>query len=140
LLLAVAFQPNTARAGLGWCAGDPVIVVDGQLVDLLVSVMIDDLLKVNGPTQIVVTVPKGIDAMLLVASPGFGYGEEVSFDQSPSLKATAEGIEMRVEVYLPASDDAMPVRLQIAPRVIGLLHPATTEDTANNWFHLETSL
>jgi hypothetical protein len=71
---------------------------------------------------------------------GFGKGEEVTFQESAKLKATEDGIEVVVKVMVPASEDDMPVRVEFAPRVVGVLQPASAEGTANEWVTLRTSL
>ncbi len=138
LLLVLATHP--AAAGVGWCRTDPVVVIDGRVADVFVSVPLDALSRVTGPTEIVITVPVGVTNTWAVPGPGFGYGEVVTFDQSPALSETAEGVEILVKVYLPATDDEMPVLVEFAPHVIGVLAPDGAEKTANTWIRLRTSL
>ncbi|CAA9562144.1 MAG: hypothetical protein AVDCRST_MAG87-1664 [uncultured Thermomicrobiales bacterium] len=136
LVLAV---PGTS-AGVGWCRDDPVVVIDGQIADIFISAKFEDLAKVNGPTQIVVSIPVGVDVALAVAGPGFGHGEHISFAESESLKVTSEGIDVRIKVRVPARSDAMPIRVEFAPHVVGVLQPAADEGTANDWISLRTLL
>jgi hypothetical protein len=65
------------------------MLIDGQLTDLVYDAPLDALLKVSGPTQIVVTVPRGVQADLVLAGPGFGRGEHVSFKDADTLEASA---------------------------------------------------
>jgi hypothetical protein len=53
---------------------------------------------------------------------------------------TDNGIEVLVEVFVPATDDEMPVRVEFAPRILGILWPASAEGTANSWVRLRTEL
>jgi hypothetical protein len=129
-----------ASASKGWCMTDPVVAIDGQLADIFVAAPLDAPLLVTGPTQIVVAVPVGVDAWLVASDLGFGKGEEVSFTESRALRVTNEGIEVRVAVYVPATDGAMPVKVDFAPNVIGLLQPASAQGTANEWVRLTTVL
>ena len=46
---------------------------------------------------------------------------------------------MEIEAYVPATDDAMPVRVEFAPRAVGILWPASAEGTANEWITLRTT-
>ena len=128
--------PETA-AYRTWCRSDPVIVIDGVLVDIFVSAPPDALLKVTGPTEVVVTLPRGVDVQLVVTDLGFGHGERVYFEESGKLKATDDGIDVRVNVYVPSRDDDMPVLVEFAPRIVGLLAPTSAEGTANQWITLE---
>lgn len=139
-VLMLALTAPGVGAGVGWCRDDPVVVIDGEVADIFVSVMFDDLTKVNGPTQIVVSTPVGVDMKLAIAAVGFGHGEDVRFAESKSLQVTSEGIEVRIKVHVPASVDAMPVRVEFAPRAVGVLNPATAEGTTNDWVSLRTLL
>ncbi len=139
-ILGLGLLGPSASAGVGWCRTDPVVVIDGHLADIFVSARFDDLSKVNGPTDIVVSTPVGVDAELAIATAGFGYGEKVRFVQSESLKVTSEGIELRIKVRVPALDDAMPIRVEFAPRVVGVLQPAEAEGHANEWISLRSLL
>ncbi len=94
----------------------------------------------TGPTQIVVTTPRDVHAVLILSTLGFGRGEVVAFEQSPSLKISAEGIDLRIQVFVPATDDAMPVLVEFAPRILGILAPVTAEGTANDWISFRVVL
>ena len=135
-----ALSASNAAAGVGWCRTDPVIMVDGVAADVFVSAPADAPLKVTGPTQIVVTTPRDAHAVLILSTPGFGRGEVVRFEQSPSLKLGADGIDLRIEVFVPATDDALPVLVEFAPRILGILAPVAAEGTANDWISVRVVL
>lgn len=136
--LVLALTAQSAAAGVKWCRSDPVLLIDGNLADVFVSIPLDDLLTVTGPTKFVITKPVGVSATLLVAGVGFGYGEEVWFEDSPSLKVTSKGIQLRIRVRVPARD-AIPVLVEFAPRVVGILAPDSAEGTANEWIPLRSA-
>jgi len=131
---------STASASVMWCRSDPLVVIDGYLVDIFVSVPIDQVLKVNGATEIVVTTPPGVDVALASPDVGFGYGEHVTFAESPSLDVTDQGMEIRVKVLVPAADDSVPVLVQLAPRIVGILRPTTVEGVSNAWVSQRTTI
>ena len=82
LLLGVfglAFGTSDAGAWRTWCRSDPVVSIDGQLVDISVGIPPDQLFSVTGATQIVVKVPPKVSAELVVNEPAHGYHNEVSF-------------------------------------------------------------
>lgn len=81
----LAWTVRSATAIRGWCRSDPLILIDGHLADIVCDAPLEALFKVNGPTQIVVTVPHGVQANLVLAGPGFGRGEQVSFANSDLL-------------------------------------------------------
>ena len=107
---------------------------------LFVSVPLGNLLEIRGPTQFVVTTPVGVSAIAVVYGVGFGFGETVTFEQSPSLKKTSQAVELRIEAYIPATNDQVPVLLEFAPRILGILNPATAEGTTNRSVVLKTPL
>jgi hypothetical protein len=113
-------------------------VIDGDLADVFVSAPVDAPLKVTGPTEIVINVPKKVSAGLILAGVGFARGEDVTFDTSSRLKSTQLGIEVRIDVFVPSTDDSMPVRVEFSPRVVGILNPASAEGFANTWVSVST--
>jgi len=138
-ILMVLSVSGTA-AGVGWCRTDPVIMVDGAVADVFVSAPLDAPLKVTGATRIVVTTPPEVHAVLIASTLGFGRGEIVEFEQSPSLKLGAGDTDLRIQVFVPATDDAMPVLVEFAPRILGILAPVTVEGTANDWISVRVVL
>jgi hypothetical protein len=143
LVMFTAFSgplTQSASASKAWCRTDPLISVDGYLTDVFVAGPLDAVLHVTGPTEIVVTVPVGVDAWLVLADLGFGRGTNLTFEESSSLAKTWDGVEIQVAVYVPASDDAMPIRVEVAPRILGLLWPASAEGTANEWIVMRTTV
>lgn len=137
-VLLSTLAPQATTAGTGWCRTDPVVAIGGQLADVFVSAPLDAPLLVTGPNHIVITLPLGVDRMLIASTLGFGQGEIVEFAESPSLRATADRIDVRIKVYVPATDDAMPVLVEFAPELVGSLAPASAEGTANTWISLRT--
>jgi hypothetical protein len=142
-LAALAATSRGAEARRAWCRADPIVVIDGAIVDIFVSAplgeLVTALLTVTGPNQIVVTVPNGVNAWLLLSDLGFGRGNTVSFAQSADLQKTDDGVQVRVDVYVPAKG-SFPVRVDFAPRLLGILSPESTEGVTNSWFGLTTNL
>jgi hypothetical protein len=134
VVMVFALAGNSyASASVRWCRSDPIVVIDGYVVDIQVSVPIDQLLKVTGATEIVIITPVGVEVALATPGVGFGYGEHVTFMESASKRVTGEGMEIRVKVLVPTSDDSVPVLLQVSPGIVGLLAPETNEGVANEW-------
>jgi hypothetical protein len=137
--LALASAADAA-AIRNWCRTDPVVSVDGELADVFIAAPVEAPLLVTGPNEVVVAVPEGVRAEVILNDLGFGRGTETTVEASRQLRVTERGVEVRVEVYVPARDDGMPVRVEFAPRVVGILWPASAEGTANEWVALETRL
>jgi hypothetical protein len=138
-LAFVVLAPG-ASAARAWCRTDPLIVVDGTLADVFVSGPLTAPLKVTGPTKMIVTVPEGVKAHLILQDLGFLRGYDFKFVQSSELQKTDKGIEIRIEVYVPARDSSMPIKVEFSPRLLGILAPEGVEGTANEWITLDTVL
>src|SRR5215204_2219979 len=68
-LLAVVlltFNGLTTSASIGWCRSDPVLQIDDALADVFVSIPIESVPQVNGPTQFVITTPAGVESAVLL--------------------------------------------------------------------------
>ncbi len=138
--LAFVVMAPGASAARAWCRTDPVVVIDGTLADVFVSGPLLAPLKVTGPTKMIVTVPEGVKTQLILTDLGFLRGYDVKFVQSSDLQKTDKGVEVRVEVYVPARDSSMPIKVEFSPRLLGLLNTDSVEGTANQWVTLETFL
>ena len=143
LLITSAVAVPSANAARGWCRMDPVIMVDGQLADVFVGSSLDMLLKATGPIQIVVTIPTGSRAKVVLMDVGFGRGYSFVFKQSSSLKRTAGHTQIKIRVYAPASSSTLPVSVNFAPRSLGssltdILIGKRADGHANAWVSLST--
>ncbi len=141
-LVALAFivlAPG-ASAARAWCRTDPVVVIDGTLADVFVSRPLSAPLEVTGPTKMIITVPEGVKTQIILHDLGFGRGYDFKFKQSSDLHITDAGIEVKIEVYVPARDKKMPIKVEFAPRLLGILWPDSVEGTANQWITLNTVL
>ncbi len=144
-----ALAPRQVAASRGWCRVDPVVRIDGRLAEILVAVKFVDIYRMNGPTEIVVTVPKGVDAKLVtpgiwqtrrgdVSGPGFGHGEITRFAESRKLKRTRDGVQMEISVLVP-SRKTHRVRVEFGRPGRVLLDPKTAKGTTNKWVTLRTT-
>jgi len=138
--LAFVVMAPGASAARAWCRTDPLVVIDGTIADVFVSGPLLAPLTVTGPTKMIVTVPEGVKTQLILTDLGFLRGYDVKFEQSSELQKTDKGVEVRVEVYVPARDSTMPIKVEFSPRLLGLLNPDGVEGTANQWMTLETFL
>lgn len=138
-LAFVVLAPGASAARV-WCRTDPIVVIDGTLADVFVSGPLLAPMKVTGPTKMIVTVPEGVKTNMILQDLGFLRGYDFKFIQSSELQKTATGTEIRVEVYVPARDSSMPIKVEFSPRLLGILAPEAVEGTANQWITLETVL
>ena len=137
VLLALVGAP--AGASIRICRADPVVLIDGQIADILLSSYAGMKDAASGPAKVVVTVPSGVRAELVATDLGFGgHGYEVRFAHSDRLRVTEHRLEVRVEVYAPASDGSLPVWVEFTPRGVGNLSAGSAEGRANDWVTLTT--
>lgn len=137
--LPIATFANGAEAGRGWCRHDPVVKIDGQVVDIWVSSYQEMYDLATGAVIVVVKVPKGATAELLAVDQGFGYGYDIRFETSDNLTRNSAHTQVRVSVYAPASTKELPVRVEFSPRSTGPLSEYESEyGTANSWVVIKT--
>lgn len=102
--LALAGRSDGALAGRVWCRVEPLIRVNGRLVDLWVAGEDGTLAASTGPIQMTCYVPVGAAVEYLSADDGFGFGYAFGFAEDASLKITQRGnTRIRVETFAPAS-------------------------------------
>jgi len=109
-VLAVMATPTGAT--IGWCKRDPIVDIGGKRAHVYVSSLDSILVSATGPTDVVITVPNGVATDLIGTDDGFGYGYNVRFEESGGLKTTNRGIQIEVEVEVPATDE-LPVLLEV---------------------------
>jgi hypothetical protein len=138
LALSLMVPSSTASRSRGWCRSDPAVKIGDDVADIFVSAPVNAPLNVTGPNRIVVFIPDTLSGLVLVETLGFGKGEKVTIVESPNLQVTEDGIEVKIKVFVPVNDHKMPVRVEFAPRVVGLLAPDREKGFANDWIVLET--
>jgi len=105
-LVAVLVLVTSASAGRAWCRADPVLMLDGDVVDIQVSSSLAMYRSAAGPIEMVVTVPNNVRANVLLQDFGFGRGYDVEIVRSDALDP---GVRARVALRAPASDSTLPV-------------------------------
>lgn len=137
--MAAVGDHQPAQTARGWCRSDPLIAIEDVLVDIFCTAPLLAPLRVTGPTEIVVRVPVGVKAALILAGPGFGRGERVRFEKRRRLKRSAKGVKVEVAVYVPA-DRKLRIGVEFAPRIVGILNPVRAQGVTNEWIILTTHL
>lgn len=136
--LLVAGMP--VSAGVGWCRTDPIVLIDGRVVNITITGPLVAPLKVTGPNIVVVKTPPNVPTQLVLTDLGFLHGEIVRFETSDDLQVTPEGVEVEVRVFVPAWDTDMYVGVELGQDIVGILFPSRAEGTANEWVVLRTLL
>jgi hypothetical protein len=138
LAVSLMVPSSTASRSVGWCRSDPVVKIGDDVADIFLSAPANAPLKVTGPNEIEIIIPDTLSGAVLVETPGFGQGEKVTIVKSPKLQVTDDGIEVKIRAFVPAKGEEMPVHVEFAPRVVGLLDPDVEEGLANEWIVLKT--
>ena len=125
---------SAVSAGRQWCRSDPVIMIDGEVADVLIYSSDAMAAAATGPVEIVVTLPPDMSGSVLATDLGFGgYGYAIRFDTSHKLRVTDSTIPVQIAVYAPATDTRLPVVVDFVPRSIGALSDASATGSANGW-------
>jgi hypothetical protein len=130
---------QSSLAGRGWCRSDPLVLIGGILVDIFCTAQLTTMLRVTGPTQIVIKTPRGVPASLVLGGIGFGRGEIVSFEQSDALSQSDSMSDVEVKVYVPAPD-GLEIGVEFAPRIVGIFNPVRASGFSNQWITLNAQL
>lgn len=107
-LLIFGLLAMPASAGVQWCRTDPIIAVNGEEVNVWLSIPQQWEAAVNGPSAFTITLPSDVDREVVFMDEGLnGYGETVTFVNS----APAGDGEFTVSVFadVPLVIDPMPL-------------------------------
>ena len=107
LLLVLILGSTVAYASFNWCPDDPVLLIDGTEVNVIIEVPEGSQGLVNGPVEVKVHVPSGADTDVIAYGNSFGHGPEI-VEFIPDGKPG----EVKVEVLVPATE-RIPVRVTI---------------------------
>jgi hypothetical protein len=139
MAVAAAADSQVARASRGWCRSDPLILIEGVVVDIFCTAPPAVLLQASGPTEIVVSLPVGVKPTLVLAGVGFGRGENVRFEETERLQRSDTAIPLEVAVYVPARK-SLAIGVEFARNLVGILEPVRAEGATNQWITLATQL
>ena len=125
LPLIVLARPLPARAaGIDalWCKSDPVVLLNGTIVDITAEIPLEYLSLVNGPVAYVVQTPTNVTRSVVVTDLGYnGYGATVKFtNRTWGLEGKRFWTSVRVTVPIDRSrlavGESVPVRLTVFPQ------------------------
>jgi hypothetical protein len=119
-----------------WCLADPVLKIDGQKVHVYISSPPEMLKSATDKIRLVVSLPPHVDGKLIAIESDFGKGYDVDFRRSSNSIAGEDYVPLYFAIYCPARDGSLQVNVDIAPVSDGLIRPASTTGTANNWITL----
>ncbi len=118
--LTVFAFATPAQAGIAWCRGDPVVMLNGTVLDISVAIPVEYVPMVNGPVAYTIQTPPSVTRAVLVADVGYGHGSNIMFtDGAGAVKDTA--FPVRIDVVIPINkaqltpDEVVPVELTVLP-------------------------
>lgn len=108
-LIALLVAAAPVSAGRAWCRSDPVLLIGGDVVDIQVLSSPEMFSAATGPIEMVVTVPRGTRANVVLNDFGFGRGYSTKVVESTSLPS---GVRASVALRAPSSVEGLPVEVQ----------------------------
>lgn len=123
LLLVLILLPLPARvyAGVTWCESDPVVSLNGTLVDISVAIPLEYLLLVDGPVHYTIKTPSSVARHVIVSDVGFvAHGVRVDFaDRRGGIDGNSFNTTIQVSVPIDESKlapgETVPMKLTVRP-------------------------
>ncbi|MEA2513093.1 MAG: hypothetical protein QOF33_289 [Thermomicrobiales bacterium] len=117
MALVLALQINTASAGISWCRADPGVALNGTVVQIWVAIPLEYQPLVDGPIQVTIKTPRGVDRQLLWTDAGFnGLGEEVTFRTVRDWDEGRRSFPVQIKVSVSAGGRTdIPMQVEIIP-------------------------
>lgn len=112
IALALFFmRPERAKAGLAWCASDPIISVNGQLISVVINVPVD---QVENVEEAVVTfhVPWNVDAKVIFVDQSFFPEKARIVKDQPAWNGRSK-LAIPVDVYVESEHRSFPIRVKV---------------------------
>ncbi len=98
--------------------GNPLVMLNGTVLDSSVAIPVEYVLLVNGPVAYTIQTPPSVTRDVLVADVGYGHGTTIMFtDGAGAVKDTT--FPARIDVVIPideaqlTSDEVVPVELTV---------------------------
>ncbi len=111
LLGLFAMRPGKASAGLAWCASDPIISVNGQLISVAINVPIDEVRNV-GEANVTFHVPWNVDARVVFVDQSL-FPERARIVKDQPAWNGRSTLRIPVEVEVESKDHRFPVRVKV---------------------------
>lgn len=124
-----------------WCRCDPTVRVDGKVVHLYVSGLLDVKYDVAGPTKVVIHVPPKVSYALLEQDAGFGKGYAISFVADSKLTADSKQVNIAADVYVPTTTSGKGQPILVEWILDGTVQVAAKkEGVTNTWITAATKI
>lgn len=118
-LMAVLSLVVPAQARITWCKTDPIVLLNGVPVQLLISIPDEYLSLVNGPIRIEMRTSASVQREVVFTDAGFnGYGEEVVFTDLPGRPSQSGRVSAQIRVQVPIDKLQLGDRAQVPVQVV----------------------
>jgi hypothetical protein len=112
LVLALfAMRPGRASAGLAWCASDPIISVNGQLISVAINVPVDEVGNVD-EAQVTFHVPSNVDARVVFVDQSF-FPERARIVKDQAAWNGRSTLKIPVDVVVESEHHWFPIRVKV---------------------------
>jgi hypothetical protein len=138
-LLALPMAARPAQAIETWCADDPIVSVNGRLLDIQVQMPVDKLLTMRS-TTLTVIVPANVPAAVILDDVS-AFPMRTTISRTGPAWNGSGGIPIVIEVHVVSRSD-YPVRLVARPLLdlTTLLAAWTAEGTTNRTLRMPMAL
>jgi hypothetical protein len=103
-LLATVMIATPAAASRSWCARDPIVTLNDAPLQVWVAIPDEYVPAVDGPVEVSVKAPDGVEGEIIFTDEGFnGHGEVVTFTTLDDASIAADGsflVQVRVDIPL----------------------------------------
>lgn len=106
-LVAVLVLTTHVQALALWCKSDPVVTLNGTVVDITVAIPLEYVPLVNGPVYYEIQTPRGTARELILSDVGYnGHGAIVAFTDGGGA-VTNNQIPTRVRATVPVDESQL---------------------------------
>jgi hypothetical protein len=106
--IALVLLVVPVSAGRQWCAKDPVVTLNGTVVQILVAVPEEYVPAVSGPIDVRVSTPSGVETGIVFLDAGFnGHGETVSFKSAGESVAADGSFTTTIRASVPVNQQTL---------------------------------
>ena len=131
VIIAMLLVVSPASAGRRWCARDPIVSLNGNVVQVWVAIPEEYVPLVSGPIEVEFKTPKGMSRSVVLTDDGFnGFSEVVTFSDDPESKFNATGafsVKIRVSVPIDVSRSDTKIKPRDIPTQVTVIDGENTQ-------------
>jgi len=133
VVLLALLAPSPVSASM-WCRSDPVVSLNGTIVDISVDIPVEYILSVNGPVSYAIETPSNVAQTVVAYDVGYnGNGVQIHWTIG-SASVDGKRIPTTISVVIPTDSAKRPPGTTIPARLNVFPHngqPVTVEGTTD---------